>query len=558
MSSITSASTLSRRSTCLLESSSLDSAQLGSLVITAPTDYCDVNVHNVDMAYVTTDSNSGYTPLCTAVMHEEVEQLRKLLNVYHCDISVSGDPYRPNVPVLLVACEDGLSTITKVLWQEQLIRDAALSMMCMQEQSESDSDGAMEVSKAHLHAVIDEKWCTCHRLTDRQRRKLYEHSEHGSIGDNKCVTYGDCEPVHCADCDKLIAHCTGEIRQQRLLFSCIAAAAHYNHSKIVQYLLQFADSCVLAMVEQDPDSEHEDRRSLLHIMAHLSDPQVSQILLDLYQDMNDSVLHMLLESTNGQGRTPLLVAAACDNDIAAAALVQLGCDVNARDARGLSAVDIACESGYVHVLEVICLQGEEKLDSLDIIPQSASSRVIVSHAPPLWTACSHGHVACAQLLVLEMGAGIEVVDQQYGLTPLDIAVIRGRSDELVRFLLSFGAQVHLQMLREATSESGNSLFVDRRRRAAATMLCDVAAGMNRPRPDPFERTLYLRRRMYPLVFALFSSFNKGQRGTDNQDVANQKNNVESEIQSNFVTRLKMANRQILDPNAIAMIKDYII
>jgi ankyrin repeat protein len=143
-----------------------------------------------------------------------------------------------------------------------------------------------------------------------------------------------------------------------------------------------------------------------------------------------------LDATTGAGWTAIHIAARADAPGAVAALQAAGADPRSRSADGMSALDHAADAGSVAAVEYLIGQG------LD--PDRRSAFITQGHGyprseglTPLSLAARAGRQEVVETL-LRLGAHVDAPTAS-GHTPLLIAVFSGQSPELVAALLDAGA-----------------------------------------------------------------------------------------------------------------------
>jgi ankyrin repeat protein len=162
-----------------------------------------------------------------------------------------------------------------------------------------------------------------------------------------------------------------------------------------------------------------------HVAARAGDLVTLEALLS--QDPH------LVSAVDENGRTPLHIAAAAGQEEAVRLLLQRGADVNAADAAGMSAVDLAFfaerASGTARLTRLLVSEGAE-------FDANATFR----RARRLDLVISPGNVEMTRFLV-EQGADVNATG--YVFAPLENAAARGHM-EIAEFLLENGADVNLR------------------------------------------------------------------------------------------------------------------
>uniref|UniRef100_A0A0E0FV94 MSP domain-containing protein n=1 Tax=Oryza nivara TaxID=4536 RepID=A0A0E0FV94_ORYNI len=158
-----------------------------------------------------------------------------------------------------------------------------------------------------------------------------------------------------------------------------------------------------------------------------------------------------------EGRTALHVAAAAGEAEAAAALVDMGADAAATDARGRTPLDVAREKGYQEVVDVLerweLVMTAARRGDLQSLESLLSKRAGVRGRDQYGLTALHlaaikGHCDVIALLAGSGCMDIECEDVE-GHRPLHLAV-EGGSAEAVELLLDMGAEVHAASRRGAT------------------------------------------------------------------------------------------------------------
>ena len=132
----------------------------------------------------------------------------------------------------------------------------------------------------------------------------------------------------------------------------------------------------------------------------------------------------------GEENRSLHTAAAGGDIIAVGALLDQGMDVSGVDAHGLTAIHNAVWNGHLETVRVLIEWGAD-LNAKRVVSDMGNSWT------PLHFAAENDQPDCARLL-LEAGAETDPEDQ-YGQTPLMIAVDETASPEVARLLLAHGA-----------------------------------------------------------------------------------------------------------------------
>uniref|UniRef100_A0A0D9V7D2 MSP domain-containing protein n=1 Tax=Leersia perrieri TaxID=77586 RepID=A0A0D9V7D2_9ORYZ len=157
------------------------------------------------------------------------------------------------------------------------------------------------------------------------------------------------------------------------------------------------------------------------------------------------------------GRTALHVAAAAGEAETAAALVEMGADAAAADARGRTPLDVAREKGYQEVVDVLerweLVMTAARRGDLQSLEALLSKRTGVRGRDQYGLTALHlaaikGHCDAIALLAGSGCMDIECEDVE-GHRPLHLAV-EGGSAEAVEMLLDMGADVHAATRRGAT------------------------------------------------------------------------------------------------------------
>uniref|UniRef100_A0A0E0M0U6 MSP domain-containing protein n=1 Tax=Oryza punctata TaxID=4537 RepID=A0A0E0M0U6_ORYPU len=164
-----------------------------------------------------------------------------------------------------------------------------------------------------------------------------------------------------------------------------------------------------------------------------------------------------LGARDREGRTALHVAAAAGEVAAAAALVDMGADAAATDARGRTPLDVAREKGYQEVVDVLerweLVMTAARRGDLQSLESLLSKRAGVRGRDQYGLTALHlaaikGHCDVIALLAGSGCMDIECEDVE-GHRPLHLAV-EGGSAEAVELLLDMGAEVHATTRRGAT------------------------------------------------------------------------------------------------------------
>ena len=126
----------------------------------------------------------------------------------------------------------------------------------------------------------------------------------------------------------------------------------------------------------------------------------------------------------------LHVAVASGDITTVGVLLDQGMDVNGMDAHGLTALHNAVWNGHSEMVRVLIEQGAD-LNAKRLVNDMGNSWT------PLHFAAENDRPDCARLL-LEAGAETDPQDQ-YGQTPLMIAVDEMASPDVARLLIGYGA-----------------------------------------------------------------------------------------------------------------------
>ncbi|XP_038710567.1 protein VAPYRIN-like isoform X2 [Tripterygium wilfordii] len=171
------------------------------------------------------------------------------------------------------------------------------------------------------------------------------------------------------------------------------------------------DDDIASLVKRQPwslDCRDKEGRTALHLAASKGNIRCAQVLLESGADKDARSIN---------GRTALHRAAANGDRSMVELLIEMGGDPTIEDDKGLSALDVARNEGIEEILEVM-EQGEQVL--------MAARRGDIKHLESL----------------LRRGASTDYRDQ-YGLTPLHAAAIRGHKDIALR-LLALGVDLECQ------------------------------------------------------------------------------------------------------------------
>ncbi|KAH9767234.1 ank rep region domain-containing protein [Citrus sinensis] len=156
------------------------------------------------------------------------------------------------------------------------------------------------------------------------------------------------------------------------------------------------------------DCRDKEGRTPLHLAVNKTSIGCAKVLLESGADK---------EAKGKDGKTSLHNAAANGDRRMVEMLIEMGADPTIKDDRGRSCFDVARDKGHIEVLEVL-QRGEAVL-----------------------TAARRGELEGLESL-LDKGASTNYCDQ-YGLTPLHIAAIKGHK-HVVLLLIEFGADVECQ------------------------------------------------------------------------------------------------------------------
>ncbi|KAG8054893.1 hypothetical protein GUJ93_ZPchr0001g31747 [Zizania palustris] len=164
-----------------------------------------------------------------------------------------------------------------------------------------------------------------------------------------------------------------------------------------------------------------------------------------------------LGARDREGRTALHVAAAAGEAEAAAALVDMGADTAAPDARGRTPLDVAREKGYQEVVDILerweLVMTAARRGDLQSLETLLNKRTGVRGRDQYGLTALHlaaikGHCDVVALLAGSGCMDIECEDVE-GHRPLHLAV-EGGCAEAVELLLDMGADVHAATRRGAT------------------------------------------------------------------------------------------------------------
>ncbi|KAL5227580.1 hypothetical protein ABZP36_015845 [Zizania latifolia] len=164
-----------------------------------------------------------------------------------------------------------------------------------------------------------------------------------------------------------------------------------------------------------------------------------------------------LGARDREGRTALHVAAAAGEAEAAAALVDMGADTTAADARGRTPLDVAREKGYQEVVDILerweLVMTAARRGDLQSLETLLNKRTGVRGRDQYGLTALHlaaikGHCDVIALLAGSGCMDIECEDVE-GHRPLHLAV-EGGCAEAVELLLDMGADVHAATRRGAT------------------------------------------------------------------------------------------------------------
>ncbi|XP_062207316.1 protein VAPYRIN-like [Phragmites australis] len=164
-----------------------------------------------------------------------------------------------------------------------------------------------------------------------------------------------------------------------------------------------------------------------------------------------------LAARDREGRTALHAAAAAGEAEVAAALVDMGADTSAADARGRTPLDVAREKGYQEVVDVLerweLVMTAARRGDLQSLESLISKRAGVRGRDQYGLTALHlaaikGHCDAIALLAGSGCMDIECEDVE-GHRPLHLAV-EGGHDEAVELLLDMGADVNAKTRRGVT------------------------------------------------------------------------------------------------------------
>ncbi|KAJ8406694.1 hypothetical protein AAFF_G00296100 [Aldrovandia affinis] len=189
----------------------------------------------------------------------------------------------------------------------------------------------------------------------------------------------------------------------------------------------------------------------LHLACKRGDLACIQELLDECQARTDI--------KDGEGDTPMHCAAKQDSPNVVQALCSRRCPgVNELNSAGETPLHVACRLGRVESLKAL-------------IGGGARCDVIGGHAYPIHSAMKHNEKSCAEAILTEVPAQIQVEDAVYGGTPLHWA----KTAEMARMLLERGCLVNYL---SKTGESALHVLTRRGRFDAAMVLLTHGADPN--------------------------------------------------------------------------------
>lgn len=130
--------------------------------------------------------------------------------------------------------------------------------------------------------------------------------------------------------------------------------------------------------------------------------------------------HVRIDTTDGRGSTPLIIAVYNDHEAAVNLLLTCGADPNAADLSGNTALMGACYKGYFPMVRKL-LEHQARVDQRNL-----------NQATALIFAATFGHVEIVKLLI-DYNARLDLKDR-FGKTALDYAAGQDNNDivELIR------------------------------------------------------------------------------------------------------------------------------
>ncbi|KAJ9589483.1 hypothetical protein L9F63_017300 [Diploptera punctata] len=206
-----------------------------------------------------------------------------------------------------------------------------------------------------------------------------------------------------------------EYHMSDLLEDAMRTALKKGYVNLVKFVLE----CGVSVEHRISDSDGY-QTSMLHIAAKHKQFKVMKLVIEKGAD---------IDVTGGRyNRTPLLYAAAYNNEVTAGFLIHHGASINARDEHGNTALLIAAGEGINQTLRLLLKKGA------DVEASDANSMT------PLMRAAAYGYVEIAELLLIH-GASVNAKNEDEE-TALLLAARMGKID-IVKLLLMKKADVEI-------------------------------------------------------------------------------------------------------------------
>jgi ankyrin repeat protein len=183
---------------------------------------------------------------------------------------------------------------------------------------------------------------------------------------------------------------------------------------------------VKRLLEEGVDVNARDSFTAAPALIHASrngNLQVVRVLLEKGADVN---------AKNKHGFTALIQASMYAHPDTARLLLERGADVNAKDNMGSTALIYAAEVGRLDCAKVLLENGA------DVNSRNNNGETALTHAVGLANYIHDAHHDIVRLL-LTKGADVNAVDQDYGLTALGTASLKGQC-QVTALLMAYGAR----------------------------------------------------------------------------------------------------------------------
>lgn len=153
-----------------------------------------------------------------------------------------------------------------------------------------------------------------------------------------------------------------------------------------------------------------------------------------------SYFAQILNKSDVDGMTPILVAISCGHFAVTRKLLSMGADARVRNGSGRTAILIACETNRLNIVNELLhwytKSSSESVSSSRRIKELMNERLCNGTTPLLWAAENANEDTLR--LFLELGADVQASSTSGGLTAIHIAALSANLD-MIRTLLYFGA-----------------------------------------------------------------------------------------------------------------------